>query len=226
MKRVSFLALLLLFLPGLGGAAKPSGEAARLERTLRGVASLRAEFVQIRDVALTGESIQARGVLAFRPPDRFRLAYVTPEPQELVIRGDSLWVIMPSENQAQRYPYEDGAPGSEVFLLFGGKGRTLDDVFTVEEGAWGSYPKAIRLVPKNVEPGYPIEEIRLVVGGNGLPQRLFLREATGDNVVFTFTRMDRNVANIESLVKLRIPKGMEVIETTPTRGTGDLPIDR
>jgi outer membrane lipoprotein-sorting protein len=218
-------------LAGLGallllGGAQPSGEAARLAQAVRGLRSIRADFVQIRDVSLTGESIQAHGVLAFRPPDRFRLAYVTPEPQELVIRGDSLWVIVPSENQAQRYPYADDAPGSEVFLLFGGRGRALTDVFDVKEGPWGSYPRALRLVPKNVEPGYPIEEIRVVLGPGGLPQRLFLREATGDNVVFTFRRVEKNVADIDSLVRLRIPPGMEVIETTPTRQAGDLPIDR
>ena len=40
----------------------------------------------LREVALTGESVEAAGVLAFRPPQRFRLAYSRPEAQELVSR--------------------------------------------------------------------------------------------------------------------------------------------
>jgi outer membrane lipoprotein-sorting protein len=215
----------------LAAAAPPAAsplppEAVRLERALRGVASLKAEFVQIRDIALTGESVEARGTLAFRPPDRFRLAYVSPEKQELVVRGDSLWVIVPSENQAQRYPYRDDAPGSEVFLLFGGKGRSLSDAFTIVQEPWGTYSAALRLIPKAVEPGYPIEEIRLVVGKTGFPRRLFYRESTGDTVVFEFTEVDPNPPDIDALVALRIPKGMEVIEATPTRENEDLPIDR
>ncbi len=81
-------------------AASPPSEAMRLENALRSVNGLRAKFVQVREVALTGESVEAAGVMAFKPPQRFRLAYSRPEPQELVIQGDSLWVVMPSENQA------------------------------------------------------------------------------------------------------------------------------
>jgi outer membrane lipoprotein-sorting protein len=200
-------------------------EALRLERALEGIRGLRADFVQIRQIALTGEEIEARGFLAFRPPHDFRLAYRTPEPQELVIRGDSLWVVMPSENQAQRYPFGLDAPGSEVFLLFGPQDRSLTEVFSVVEEPWGSYPRALRLTLLEMEPGYPLEEIRLVVGKEGYPERLFLREATGDVVVFRFLQVDRDPADLNRLVELRLPPGIEVIEGSPPGRTNGLPID-
>ena len=224
MRRMTGLAILLIgmWTPILL-AAPP--EAERLQTTLRGIRGLSTEFVQIREVALTGETIEAHGLLAFLPPDRFRLAYMTPEPQELVIRGDSLWVILPFENQAQRYPFSLDSPGSEIFYLFGAQEKSLDSVYDIVQEPWGSYASALSLVPKAVEPGYPLEEIRLVVGKDGFPERLFVREVTGDTVVFRFSGMKPNPADIEALVELKLPEGIEVIDASPPDQSSGLPID-
>lgn len=218
-----------LILVGLGSAsahAEIPSEALRLQRALEEVNGLHADFVQIREVSLTGESVEAAGSLAFRPPQAFRLAYITPEPQELVIAGDSLWVVMPSENQVQLYPFSVEAPGSEIFLLFGAKDRSLTSVFEVVQEPWAGYEKALLLTPRDVEPGYPLQEIRLIVGKDGFPYKLFFREITGDTVIFTFTRVRKNPENIDELVKLELPEGIEVIEVLPPSHSGGLPIDR
>jgi outer membrane lipoprotein-sorting protein len=212
----------MITLPAAGSVPP---EAARLERALMEIDGLRADFVQIRDVALTGESIEATGFLAFHPPQAFRLVYTEPEAQELVIQGDFLWVVMPSENQAQRYPFSADAPGSEIFLLFGGQGRSLTQVFDVLEEPWGSHPSALRLIPRDMEPGYPIEEIRLGVGKAGFPQRLFFREVSGDTVVFNFVRVIRSPENIDELTRLQLPEGIEIIDGSPPSRSGGLPID-
>jgi len=201
-------------------------EAARLDAALAGVKGLRVDFVQIRSVTLTGEEIQAQGTFAFRPPREFHMRYEMPEPQELAIVGDSLWVLPPSENQAQRYPYQEGAPGSEIFLLFGGRRESLAEAFEIEQGPWGSYEQALLLVPRNQEPGYPIEEIRVVVGESGFPERLFFREVTGDTVVFRFMKVVQNPADLEELIRFELPEGIEVIEGGPTRQGEGLPIDK
>lgn len=219
---VGLIGFLLTAIPAVG-AVPP--EAARLERALKEIDGLRADFVQIRDVALTGESIEASGFLAFRPPHAFRLAYTEPEVQELVIQGDSLWVVMPAENQAQRYPFSADAPGSEIFLLFGGRGRPLTEVFDIVEEPWGSHPSALRLIPHDMEPGYPIEEIRLIVGEEGFPRRLFFREVSGDTVVFDFVRIVRNPENLDGLTRLRLPEGIDVIDGSPPGRDGGFPID-
>jgi len=223
---------MLLAALAVAGPAAPSAraagtppEAARLEAALRGVRSLRIDFVQIRDVALTGESIEARGLIAFRPPSQFRLAYDPPHPQEIVIEGDTLWVVMPSENQAQRYPFSADAPGSELFLLFGASDKKLTDVYRVVQEPWGSYANALRLFPLKTDAGDPVEEIRVVVGKDGFPDRLFFKEVTGDTVVFTFTRVVRNPPDIEDLVRLRLPPGIEILDAPPPERDVGLPID-
>ena len=95
----------------------------------------------------------------------------------------------------------------------------------VVEEPWGGYDKALRLLPRDADPGYPLEEIRLVVGKNGFPQKLFFREVTGDTVVFSFGKLSRNPEGIDELVALRLPEGMEVIDVSPTRESTGLPID-
>ncbi|HET9234290.1 MAG TPA: outer membrane lipoprotein carrier protein LolA, partial [Candidatus Eisenbacteria bacterium] len=93
MKRAWVLVVALLAVLSTAGAGGAPPEAVRLEAALRSVTGIRARFVQVREVALTGESVEATGVMAFRPPNRFRLSYTRPEPQELVIQKDSLWVV-------------------------------------------------------------------------------------------------------------------------------------
>jgi outer membrane lipoprotein-sorting protein len=172
---------------------------------------LRAEFVQTRTVALTGEEIEARGMLAFRPPASFRLAFAGPDPQEVVVQGDSLWVVLPAERQALRYPFDPGAPGSEVFVLFGPSGRRLDEVFRVETEPWDGHPDALLLTPRSGEAGQPVEEMRLVVDARGLPRRLFLREVTGDTVVFDFVRVEVDPPDLDRDLRLRLPPGTEIL---------------
>jgi outer membrane lipoprotein-sorting protein len=208
------------------GGEEPPPEAIRLESAVRSVRCISADFVQIRDVALTGESLTAGGTLALLPPSGFRLAYRSPRTEEIVITGDKLWVVMPEENQAQVYPFDEQAPGSEVFLLFGGGGRTLFEVFDVVQEPWGTEPRTLRLLPKSPEPGYPLEEIRVVVGKDGFPARLLFREVTGDHVSFRFSNIRRNPENIDDLVGLQLPVGIEVIETVASESTEGLPIDR
>ena len=223
MRTTVVLMLLVSALSGTAEAVPP--EARRLQDALANIQGLKTEFVQIREVALTGETLEADGVLAFLPPDRFRLAYTSPEPQELVIREDSLWVILPAENQAQRYPFSVDAPGSEIFYLFGAQKQSLDAVYEIEQAPWGSYPAALRLVPRAAEPGYPLEDIRLVVGTNGFPERLFLKEVTGDTVVFHFARVVPDPKDIERLVELNLPPGMDVIDASPAEETSGMPHD-
>lgn len=221
----AILAAALLATPARAAETPLPPEAARLDAALAGVKGLRVDYVQIRSVALTGEEIQARGTLAFRPPRDFRMRYETPEPQELAILGDSLWVVLPSENQAQCYPYEEGAAGSEMFLLFGGRRESLADAFEIVQEPWGSYEQALLLVPRDREPGYPIEEIRVVVGRDGFPERLFFREATGDTVVFRFVKVVKNPSDLDDLLRFELPPGIEIIEGGPARQGGGLPIE-
>lgn len=204
------LALVALVAPA-ARAALPEA-AARLERTMRATGGLRADFVQIRIVELTGEEIEATGFIAFRPPSAFRLAYVDPDPQEIVVTGDSLWVYMPADGQAIRYSFDAAAPGSEIFLLFGGGERRIEDAYEVVEERWADRADALRLTPRDVEPGYPIEEIRLLVDRGGFPERLFYRELGGDAVVFRFTRITVRPPDLDALVRLRIPAGTEILD--------------
>jgi len=211
------LGVLLSFLAASPARADLPPEALRLEAALDRVEALRAEVHQVRSIFLSGEEIESRGRLAFRRPHAFRLAFDTPDPQELVIAGDSLWVVLPEENQAQRYAYAPDAPGNEVFLLFGGGVGKLSDAFDVTQEPWLDHPAALLLRPKRTEEGNPIEEIRLVLGKDGLPARLFYREAGGDTVALRFTGFEKNPKDIEESLALRLPEGIEVIDGTPPR---------
>jgi hypothetical protein len=44
-------------------------------------------------------------------------------------------------------------------------------------------------------------------------------------VVFNFTRIVKDPSDIERLIRLRLPPGIEIIEGGPAREGGGLPID-
>jgi outer membrane lipoprotein-sorting protein len=204
--------LLALLLPAAVAAEELPPAAARLETTLAGIRGIRADFVQIRAVDLTGEEIEARGVLALEPPHRFRLRYADAGEQQIAVARDSLWVLDPTENQAVRFLFDPEAPGSEVFLLFGGGEKRLAEVFTVTQEPWAGHPDALHLVPRDPEPGYPLTDLRVLVDERGLPRRFFYREPTGDTVVFDFVRVTLDPADLEDLLRLEIPPDMDVVD--------------
>ncbi len=45
-------------------------------------------------------------------------------------------------------------------------------------------------------------------------------------MIFTFTRVRKNPENIDELVKLELPEGIEVIDVSPPSHSGGLPIDK
>ena len=197
-------------LPPAAGALPPA--AARLERAMERVVGVSASFVAVRTVELTGEELTAHGEVAFRAPDRFRLAYLEPDRQEIVVEGDSLWVVLLDENQAMRFAFDPEAPGSEVFLMFGGRAEALRGLFRIEEEPWAAYEDALHLTPLADDGSYPLEELRLVVDENGFPRRLFYREITGDTVAFRFTGITANPADLDERVRLILPPGIEIID--------------
>ena len=206
------LPLVVLLLPVLAGAAELPPAAARLEAALAGIGGIRADFVQIRAVDLTGEEIEARGVLALEPPHRFRLRYDDAGEQQIAVAGDSLWVLDPVENTAVRFLFDPEAPGSEVFLLFGGGEKRLADVFAVTEEPWAGHPDALHLVPRDPGPGYPLTDLRVLVDERGLPRRFFYREPTGDTVVFDFVRVTLDPPDLQDLLRFDVPPDMEVVD--------------
>jgi chaperone LolA len=217
MRRAMLLPLLFLASPVLvatpGGAEEPLPPAAvRMEEALRGIRGIRADFVQIRAVDLSGEEIEARGVLVLEPPYRFRLRYDDAEEQQIVVDGDSLWVLHPAENQAVKFLFDPEAPGSEVFLLFGGGDRSLADVFEVTQEGWAGHSDALHLVPRGADPGYPLTDLRVLVDEEGLPRRFFYREPTGDTVVFDFLRVTLNPEDLQDLLHFELPPGTEVVD--------------
>lgn len=202
--------LLLLMSPGLVKAMPPAAE--RLERRLATVHSLRAEFVQIREVGLTGEEIEAPGVLVFQRPHAFHLTYMDEDRQEVVVQGDSLWVYSPLEKQAILYAFDPNAPGSEVFFLFGGQGKPLNEVFAFSAEPWAGHQDALRLEPKVKDPGYPFDQMRLVVDEKGFPSLFFYSETSGDLVTMRFTHVEGNPKNIDSLIAFELPPTVEILD--------------
>lgn len=213
-KRFDWLLVAAVALSGFLGAVPSASASAleRLEKTLARADNIHAEFTMIRSVDLTGEDLTGGGHMVLVQPDRFRLVYTHPDRQEVVVEGNTLWVVLHDENQAMRFPYDPNDSGSELYVLFGGGKQSLHDLFDVTVEPWANYEEALRLVPKSEQTASVIEELRVVVGASGYPERVFYREITGDSVVFGVTKIEKNPASALKDVTLKLPPDMEIID--------------
>lgn len=190
----------------------------RLEKATAPVRDFEAEFVQIRHVALTDETVEASGRLRFLAPDHFRLDYSSPDPDILAIRSDTLVVFFSRMKQAQRYRLSDDPTSRGLFLLFSSEPGRLARSFDISPAPPSPSGSGLRLQPLAGSGPAAVTEIQVFADArSGLPRRLFFREEGGDTVIFELRKAKTNRKLRSSDFELRLPGGTELINR---EGTG------
>jgi outer membrane lipoprotein-sorting protein len=217
--RAAFVPLLavlaLLAVPGRArGEALPEARPllSKLEAAVAPLFDLETDFVQLRHIALTDESVEARGRMRFKTPDFFRLDYREPDADVLTMRGDSLLVYFPAMNQAQRHTIDREDATRNLFLLFASRKGELASRFDVSLGPAGPEGPTLRLQPLADAIDYPITEILVRLAPNGLPRELFFREEGGDTVLFRLEKPRTNRKLVERDFVFVPPAGTEIID--------------
>ncbi|MEW5773279.1 MAG: outer membrane lipoprotein carrier protein LolA [Thermodesulfobacteriota bacterium] len=91
MRRIALLTLpvLAVLAAAAARAGEPPGLLDRLERSMAGVRTVQAEFVQEKTLAMLREPLRAEGRLCYAAPDRLRWEYTAPEAQGFSMRGSA-----------------------------------------------------------------------------------------------------------------------------------------
>ncbi len=92
--------------------------------------SLTCRFVETMDMGEGAPEQSVSGLVQYKKPDFLRIEYKTPEPQSVVLDGQSLWIWRPSTDQAIETSMENwkkSQPMARQLLDFGHYGEMLKD---------------------------------------------------------------------------------------------------
>lgn len=210
--RVVAPALLLLAarLPAQGADAA----LARAQRAYDGMRTLRATFYQTLTNPMLGAPEQSNGVLFLQPPGRFAMRFTEPTNDRIVADGRWLWVFTPSSVPDQVIRQAIPAAGANTPNLFS---QFVDHPLERYHATYlrtdtiaGEPVDVVRLVPRRDDAAF--REATLALSRrDGWMRRLSLVEASGQQRVLVFERLEVNQAIPPSELRFTVPRGAKVV---------------
>lgn len=182
-----------------------SGGVATLERFLRDVKTLSADFHQELWTADQRLLETENGTLSLSRPNKFRWVYTDPK-LEVVADGTHLWTYDVELKQATVAPFDDTVTSSPAMLLSGD--NNVRDGFDVVETYTADGLDWIKLVPKVAGTDFA----SILIGFQGdVPQRLELVDGLKQVTRIEFANVAVNPTLDDSLFDFQPPAGVDVI---------------
>lgn len=157
MNRIITLSLFILALAAPAAAEKSETAEAlaeRVQKLYETVPSYSAEFVQTSHLRTTGQSMEAKGTVAFKKPGKMRWVYETPMKQEIISDGETLWVYQPEDKQVMVSEAERFLKSRASITFLAGQGD-LKEEFNLSLGEapdGAAEGPVLELTPKQEDP--------------------------------------------------------------------------
>lgn len=198
--------------PGDPEASDPEAILRRADLALGGVETLRTEFIQRVENPVLEKTTVGSGVLAYKAPDRFRIAYSDPAGDLVLNDGTHVWIYLPSTQPGQvirQLATHSGVRNPLMYLrdLRGGYAVRYAGV----EAVAGRAADHIVLAP--LDRGAPFTRIEAwVERASGLLRQVRTEADDGVRTTYTFRTLERDAALDASLFQFRVPRGAEVFD--------------
>lgn len=207
---LSVLGLAAPPVPPAAGGADPAGVLKALEKAGRALKTMKASFVETKELVLLNEKQETRGQVFLQVPGRLRWDYVSPQPGVMMIRDGRFERYVPQTKQVFR-----GPAGGEADLLVGfgpgaaDLGRKYEVTLLPEDkvGALATY--VLDLKPR--AGGGLFSGIRLWIDKTReIAVQTRLTEPTGDGTTIRFDDVVINQPFPSAVFDLKLPK--DVVE--------------
>ncbi|MCC7540884.1 MAG: outer membrane lipoprotein carrier protein LolA [Deltaproteobacteria bacterium] len=173
----------------------------RIEAARRGLRTVVGEFVQRKQMALFATTIETRGRIVVRMPDRLRWETVGQDAAVYLVAGDRL-AYRSAAGSGEVRASQAGAMGAvvrDLASILGGSLRALGRRYELREEA-GS---VLVVVPRDPGVRRSLVRMRVTFGGARLlPSRMELEEPGGDRTVIEVRNLRVNVAVPERELRL------------------------
>lgn len=216
MKSYAALVVGLAVLAGARVAPAPAAAqeeaVANLERAIRAVATLRADFEQLHYSMAVSEPLRERGELLFEKPDRMRWEYKSPQNKVFLYQAGVLETYLPEEKQLIRSPVSQEALETDIFGIFLGL-MSFRDAYVVEASLFPTDASGVRQVKLTPREEGDLSHILLEIDeATWLLRRAIFFEWAGNKREFVFSRVRTGVRLPAGAFTLKVPPGTEIID--------------
>lgn len=215
------MALLAGALAAQTSAVPPEEAVANLEKALKAVRTLRADFEQLHFSMSVSEPLREKGELLLEKPDRMRWEYRSPQDKVFLYKEGVLEAYLPEEKQLTRSPVAEEALKSDIFGIFLGT-MSFAEAYAVESNPFPTDATRVRQVKLTPRTEGDYSHILLEIDeATWLPRRVLFLEWAGAKREFVFSRVRAGVRLPAGAFTLKVPPGTEVIDDTgPIKGGG------
>jgi outer membrane lipoprotein carrier protein len=194
----------------------PEEAAANLEKSLRGLHSLRARFEQSYFSMLVSEPLRERGDLFLQKPDLMRWQYKDPQEKAFLYGGGILQVYLAEEKQLTRSRVPPEAYESDILGIFLGK-KSFRDLYAIEDTHFPTDTARVRQIKLTpMEEGDYSHILLEIDDRTWLLRRAVFFEWAGNKREFLFSQVRANVSLPLGTFELKVPPDCEVIDETGT----------
>jgi outer membrane lipoprotein-sorting protein len=218
-KGIWILAPLLLF-PGSCLSSAPSQDVPELIRTIdeqqQKIQSVAASFSQKKETSLARKPLLSSGLVKFKRPDRIHWNYLKPEPMEVALDGESIWVYTPGHSQAEQYSRARSLRFAQYLdpmtAVFQKTFAQLAEVYAIAyEGLETDHTHHFRLLPKEEKVQKFLSRLDLWIDkASGAILRLKIAETSGDRLSLEFKDLQINPSLTDDDLRVRIPPSVRV----------------
>lgn len=169
-----------------------------------------ADFQQETEVKTLNRSLKASGKLSFKRPGKMLWRYEEPKGQIVLADGSHLYFLQPEQNQVIKSPLKNAFRSDIPLSFLLGLGNLKKD-FNAVLKATENTQYILRLEPKGEAGGF--SEILLGVSRSSADiVWVSIRDAANNLTSLRFSNMKKGVGLQDSLFRLKIPDGVDIVE--------------
>ncbi len=189
----------------------------RIDGQQQKIQTLRGDFSQRRETALTKEPLLSSGRVQFKRPDQVHWTYLRPEPMEMAVDGKDIWIYRPNRGQAEKFPISRSRRLSQylepLISIFQKPFALLASDYDVEYRGAGAGLYQFRLHPKNAKVQKYLSGVDLSIDqGSGAILKFDMAETNGDRLILEFKNLEMNIPLSDDEMKIKIPPSVRVEE--------------
>ncbi len=208
MKHIICLLLLTLLSPSL----TIEDIALKVERKLRSVQSIQANFDQIFYSSSISTPLREKGKFYFKKPDLMKWEYKDPEEKIFLYKEGVFLFYIPEDKELFRSSLSKETYESEILSLLSGKRRLKDDYLLESNSFPSENQKAwqLKLTPR--EEGEYTYILLEIDEKTWLIRKAIFFDWAGNKSEFRFSQIKTNVRLPKKVFELKIPPDVEIFE--------------
>ena len=199
---MKYLVVIFAFFAGAAGASEAED---RLNKALRNLDNLTAEFKQtLRDEDKQVVQ-QSRGTLALQRPGKFAWIYIDPFEQQIIADGSELWIYDVELDQVTVKPMDESLSSAPIMLLM--KQTDVGEQFRVSEVGQRKYLYWVELESQAPD----LEFTHIYIGlEDGNVRAMEMRDRFGQSTQIVFENLRTGVIHDPRIFRFEPPPGVDV----------------